>query len=118
MTIFYIKITDILENRFRDGIDNSRVFLSFLAPKYLESKNCNIELSYAHEKNKKIIPIYIKKCESSNWPAALVDIKNYLEPILFARFYRLKENDLKEENLKKQLIFYQVVYSLTNIMLD
>ena len=43
----------------QNGIDTSHLILCFISQKYILSKNCMIEISYANNENKKVLPIML-----------------------------------------------------------
>ena len=50
---------NILFADIQNGIEISHVFISFISKKYCESKNCMVEITYAYNQNKKILPIML-----------------------------------------------------------
>ena len=43
-----------------EGVANSAAVVSFLTPEYEESENCKLELKYAKQLSKPIVPVIFK----------------------------------------------------------
>lgn len=55
----------------RRGIDNANAFLCVLSPRYLESEYCLMELDYAVQQNKRLIPVVLEKVDGLDVPDAI-----------------------------------------------
>ena len=53
------------------GIESSNAFISVLSPDYLVSEYCLGELQYAHENNKKLIPIVFRAIDDDMLPPSI-----------------------------------------------
>ena len=50
-----------------DGVRNAQVVCCFMTPEYQESRNCRLELEYAHDKKKRIIPCMLGDKNDTEW---------------------------------------------------
>jgi len=60
-------------NEIKTGIDNADNFIFLMSPNSMESVVCNLELDYAIENNKRIIPVILQDIASKNAFASLAD---------------------------------------------
>ena len=70
-----------LADAMSDAVEDSLVILPFLSQKYQDSKNCQLELKYAHNQNKLILPIMAEPGNWSpkKWLGFLVNSKLYID---------------------------------------
>ena len=55
--------TCVVAEAMAEAIEESFVVIPFLTPQYQESTNCKLELNYAHNQNKLIVPVMVEP----NW---------------------------------------------------
>lgn len=55
-----------LTEQLAKGIKNSKLFICCITKKYDDSKNCNLEINYAHSINKAIMVLMMEKIEVAN----------------------------------------------------
>ncbi|KAJ1551946.1 hypothetical protein HK405_013303 [Cladochytrium tenue] len=53
------RMADNINEAMLTAIQNSRVIMPFISEAYIESRNCKLEIYYAHEQNKKFLPIQL-----------------------------------------------------------
>ncbi|RMF82456.1 MAG: TIR domain-containing protein [Chloroflexi bacterium] len=74
-----------------NGIDESNACIAVLSPEYLASEYCGAELNYAHQNNKRLIPIVYKTVGGDNVPSSV----SHINWIFFDK------EDLFDEGLQK-----------------
>ncbi|KAJ1561786.1 hypothetical protein HK405_002856, partial [Cladochytrium tenue] len=53
------RMRDDINQAMLDAIQSSRVIVPFISEAYIDSRNCKLEMYYAHEQNKKFLPIQL-----------------------------------------------------------
>ena len=51
-----------------EGVQGARVIVCFMSPAYQESANCNLELKFAQQSGKPIVPVKLTDFEATGWP--------------------------------------------------
>lgn len=67
MTVSYSFHLLFLYLRMAEGVQHSRVLVSFLTPAYEKSANCKKELTYAMQLGKPIIPCLLGSTDDPKW---------------------------------------------------
>ena len=101
-------IGETLNERTTNAIENSNIFIVFLTPEYLKSKNCLLQLKYALKLNKFILTVYLKKFDDK-WSDDLIQIKNRLNDYVITELTDIENFDFKNNNLSRQYLFHRLI---------
>lgn len=83
------------------AIKKSKIFLCFFTQKYSESKNCNLELNYAHDLGKPIIVLAIEKPDLEKLVGMGLIISNTIRINCYKHTKSWSEDDF--ESIKKSI---------------
>ena len=89
----------------QDAITRSEIVLAFITKKYFESKNCQLEISFANRINKKVLYVMLEKLDPKKLPFGIGE--NISTKLCLSGY---EESSIKD--LYKKLI--GVIYDLKN----
>ena len=107
------KMSGDIYKKMAEGVEGAEIIIVCMSSKYQQSKNCNIELKYAQDKGKNIIPIKIEDGYSPSGSLGLITAgKVYVD---FSNWSKFDENI---KSLKKEIESYLSPTGMYNFLLS